>query len=55
MKELTWEEVKARLRQNGNLAGCLYLDGDEVVPVSASESIVDIIEHHERGGGFAEP
>ena len=54
MRTITWEEVKSKLRKNGNLEGCYYLDGDEAIPISASESIVDIIEHHEQGGGFAE-
>ena len=55
MRKIPWEEVKDILRKNGNLAGYYYLyDDDTEGQIDASDSIVDIMDHHDRGGEFGE-
>ena len=50
---ISWNEIKHLLRQNGNLVGCLYIMNGEVEgEVSASDSIIDIVDFHDAGGEF---
>lgn len=55
MRKLSWEEVKDILRKKGNLAGYYYLYEDNTEgQISASDSIVDIMDFHDKGGKFGE-
>ena len=53
MRKIPWEEVKQIIRRQVDLAGYFFLYDDNTEALcDGTEHIMDIVDHHDRGGEF---